>query len=243
MGSNCHPRFNVGPHGTRGRYVLGCHCRACREANRQFYHRRMAKDKAIALELVPGTPPMFSSQLWTAPDGRTRTRYYKRACPGVLGRSCPTLSHLRKDSTGGICAGCRRRLAWNGLVSADRARRHLFRLSRAGVGRRAVSDAADVSMTVILKIRTRRKRQIRAETERRILSLTADARAGGSLVPARRTNQRIQKLLDEGFTKTELARRLGSQARQPALQLGRGSITATNAMKVERLYWRVMVGG
>lgn len=59
---------------------------------------------------------------------------------------------------------------WNGFVPADRARAHLMSLSRSGVGKRAVQAASDVCMTVLQDIRTGKKAQIRARTERRILA-------------------------------------------------------------------------
>jgi len=42
---------------------------------------------------------------------------------------------------------------WNGLVDADRARRHLRALARQGVGRRMVAAASDVALSVIADVR------------------------------------------------------------------------------------------
>jgi hypothetical protein len=131
-------------------------------------------------------------------------------------------------------AAARRRGRGNGIVDASRARAHLLRLSRAGVGRDAVRHASDVSRTVLQGIAAGRKTMIRAETERRILAVDASARADGSLVPAGRTWQRIDELLEEGYTKAFIARALG--AKTPALQVRRDRILARTAVKVERLY-------
>lgn len=124
---------------------------------------------------------------------------------------------------------------WNGLVSARRARRHMLRLSRAGVGRRTLGQIARVSCSVLFKIRSGQRKQIRALTEKAILSVTASAARGRTLVSAKSTWQKIGWLLEEGFTKAELARRMG--AKMPALQLNRERITATNARKIEAI-WR-----
>jgi len=68
------------------------------------------------------------------------------------------------------------------------------------------------------------------------LAVSLDVIGGDcSLVPADSTMRIIEKLLAEGFTKQELARRLGSTAKVPALQLRRDRVTARNRHKVEQL--------
>ena len=123
---------------------------------------------------------------------------------------------------------------WNGFVPADRARAHLMSLSRHGVGKRAVQAASDVCMTVLQDIRTGKKVQIRARTERRILAVTPAMASDRALVKPGRTFQLIEQLRDEGFTKTDLARRLGY--RNGALQFQKHRMTARNVARVERLY-------
>jgi len=97
-------------------------------------------------------------------------------------------------------AAARRCGEWNGIGPADRARRHLRKLSRAGVGRRAVAAASDVSATIIHEIGIGRRRRIRAGTERRILSVDTSARADHSTVPAGRTWQRT----GDGVSRNEI---------------------------------------
>lgn len=123
---------------------------------------------------------------------------------------------------------------WNGLVSAERAREHLRSLSKRGVGKRAVAAASDVCMTVLQDIRTGRKAQIRARTERKILAVTRDMASDRALVAPGRTFRLIDQLLEEGFTKAELARRLGY--RNGALQFRRHRMTARNVARIERLH-------
>lgn len=128
---------------------------------------------------------------------------------------------------------------WNGIVDADRARTHLRKLSRAGVGRRSVAAASDVADTVLTEIIAGRKTRIRARTERRILAVTTAAVADHALVSARRAWRRVGELLEEGYTKREIARQLGSQAKDPALQIRKDRVTARTAHKVEVVHRRL----
>jgi hypothetical protein len=220
-------------HGTRARYVAGCRCRACKDANVRAYHEREAAAKEAALELGD-QPTKPAPKTWRAPDGTRKVRVYRRACPGVNGERCKWGSHLRKDSTGGICARCRKRLVWNGLVDAKAARDHLAALSGLGVGYKSVADAASVSRSVVGKIRSGEKRSIRASTERRLLAVDHEAVADHGLVDARPVWRMIGRLRKfHGFSKAEIARRLGMK--RPALQLGKRKVLAKTALKVARL--------
>jgi hypothetical protein len=126
---------------------------------------------------------------------------------------------------------------WNGLVSARTARRHIHKLSRAGVGYKTVARVSGVSCSVMFKIRSGRRKQIRALTEKRILGVSKSDVRGGALVPAAATWRRIDWLLEEGFTRTRIAALLGSKAKVPALQLRRDRVTAISARKVAEI-WR-----
>lgn len=259
------PNFRSLPCGTRAKYVaVQCRCAPCRAANCRYVKQRDALAKAAARELADdversrrrwvrerlslnGTARAIPGvrypcpQVWTAPDGTTQTRVYARACAGVDGQPCPFRSHLRKDSSGEVCGRCRARLVWNGLVPADKVRRHLKKLSRQGVGYKSVAIAADVGKTVLADILFHGKPQLRAQAARRILAVDRDAVADHALVNAGPTWRRLNRLLSEGFTKTELARRLGSHARTPALQVRGRYILAKTAARVERFYHLVMV--
>ncbi|MDR2220989.1 MAG: hypothetical protein LBE24_10510 [Methylobacillus sp.] len=123
---------------------------------------------------------------------------------------------------------------WNGLVPASRARQHILALSRDGVGRKAVCAASDVAESIVVAIRSGQKTQIRAQTERKILAVTRDARSGHALVPAIRTWRLIDKMLRWGYSKSELAKRLGYANR--ALQFQKTNVTVRNAFDVQQLY-------
>lgn len=128
---------------------------------------------------------------------------------------------------------------WNGLVAARRARAHLRRLSRRGVGRDAVAAASGVAVSTIDAVRRGTKKQIRKQTEDKLLAVDESVRGDASIVPAGRTWMLIRRLLDEGYTHTDLARRLGSKAKVPQLQIQKDFVLARTAVAVERLYNRL----
>lgn len=234
--------FQNMPCGSRAKYVaVHCRCPKCRAANSRYVRQRDALAKAAARELGIRAVPQRAPQLWTAPDGTQQIRLYQRACRGADGRGCPRSRHLRKDSTGDLCGDCRKALVWNGLVSADDVRAHLKRLSRQGVGYKSVAAAADVSTSTLGDILFGDKSRLRAQAARRVLAIDRDALADAALVPAGPTRRRLHRLILEGFTKTELARRLGSKARTPSLQFKGRFVLAKTAVRVERFYHLVMV--
>lgn len=126
---------------------------------------------------------------------------------------------------------------WNGIVDAEPARLHLRKLSRAGVGYKTAADAASVARTIALGILSGRRPRARARTVRRLCAVTNACRADAAMVSARRTWRFIGLLLEEGFTRAELARRMGY--RSPALQFRKHRVLVRTAAKVERLYRRL----
>ena len=134
-------------------------------------------------------------------------------------------------------AALRKQGLGNGLTSAKPARDHLLMLSKMGVGRRAVSDAAGVPQSTITKIKNLRRTQIRKDTERRILSVGISAAKDRALIKAKPVWKLIAALLEGGFTRRSLARRLGYKS---SLQFRKGRITVINAMKVIRLHTLIM---
>lgn len=144
---------------------------------------------------------------------------------------------------------CHRRAArlrgeWAGLVDAAPVRAHLLALSKKGVGYKSVAAACDVAKTILMEVRSGRRLKVRATTARKVLAVDATAHAAKALLDARPTWRLIEELLAEGFTKQELARRLGSGARcqPPKLQIRRDRITAETAARVRRIYDVVMEG-
>ena len=124
----------------------------------------------------------------------------------------------------------------NRLVPIAPVLRHLRALRRAGLGRRTIAEASKVAESVIGRILDGSKLHVRETTAKRLLAVTREAIADSALVPAAGTWQRLQELLDEGYPAPELARRLGSKAKRPHLQIGRERVEAATAARVERLH-------
>ena len=123
---------------------------------------------------------------------------------------------------------------WNGIVPATKARAHLKKLSRQGVGRRAVQAATDIADSILLKIRNGERRQIRARTERKILAVNKAVAGDRSLVSAAATWRLINDLLAEGYTKTFIARRMGYKSH--ALQVGKERCTVRMAADIQKIH-------
>lgn len=123
---------------------------------------------------------------------------------------------------------------WNGLVDAQRVRAHLQALASRGIGRRTVSDVADVAETTVVEILSGRKATIRARTERALLAVGDAAAADGALVPASGSWRLLDELLEDGYTRASLALQLGCKT--PRLQIGRQQVTVRTRHDIERLY-------
>lgn len=166
--------------------------------------------------------------------------YRIKLCPGANGDPCVKGGAWLRTG-GSVCMACiERATVWNGLVSAARVRRHLAKLSRRGVGYKQVADAAGVASSTLGDVLFGGQERIMRRTERRVLDVTVEAAADNAPVPAERTWKLIRKLLAEGFTKTELAKRLGSRAKAPALQIRTDRVQARTALRIERFYKSVM---
>lgn len=127
---------------------------------------------------------------------------------------------------------------WNGIVPACHARRHLNRLSRLGVGRRTVADVTDIAETILAEIRSGKRKNIRARTERLILAVTAESAADRALIPATKTWALLNELIAAGYTRGHIALALG--AKTPALQISKHQVTVRHAADVARLHRRLM---
>jgi hypothetical protein len=134
-------------------------------------------------------------------------------------------------------AAARKAGDWNGVVSAESARMHILALSSAGVGRRSIAEASDVAETIIVEIKSGRRMRIRARTSRKILDVTAQAARDGAYIDASPAWKQIRELLREGFTKCELAHRLGVGN---SIQFGKKRMAAKSVAKVDRFYRTIM---
>lgn len=127
----------------------------------------------------------------------------------------------------------------NPLVSAEEVVTHLWTLSKAGVGYRAVSDVSGIHPTTLQRLKNGQAKYIRERSAMKILAITADAPKDGAKIPAKDTQRRVKRLLRVGFTEDELAQRLGRRR----LKIATGkTVIAANAMQVEKLYNTIMAG-
>jgi hypothetical protein len=102
-----------------------------------------------------------------------------------------------------------------------------------------VAEKTGVSQTIIAEIKSDTTRRIRKDTERKILSVSIKSAKDGAYIDAKPTWTLIRKLLKEGFTKKELAKRIGLGN---SIQLGKERVTAKSAAKVRRFYNLIAYG-
>lgn len=202
------------PHGTRGAYVAGCRCDVCRRANTRYWHDLQLRS-AQAVKDIPRAPGSV--------------------CPGWDGVPCPTQKRLRADSQG-VCHRCRARAIWNGMVDAEPARRHIEKLSRAGVGYKQVAAAADVNHTTVRQVMTGRRKQLRKSSLEAILAVDEQAAADHGLIRSTTARQQLRELEPEYLTKRNLWKALGYA--HYAAPIGR-RITAKRAHRIAKLHRRV----
>lgn len=128
-----------------------------------------------------------------------------------------------------------RRAGQPGFVGAQNVRRHLLKLQRLGIGRRTMADASGVAESRVHAILKGRVRRLTAKKAARLLALDESARADRNKVPADRTQQLVAELVEEGYTKQQLADLRGTVR----LQLGKERVTARMQHDIEKLHRRL----
>ena len=123
------------------------------------------------------------------------------------------------------------------IISAREVIAHIRELSRQGVGYKQVAAAASLARSTVAKLLNGKRSRIRAQAARRILAVTVIARADGVTVSAKGLWMRINRLLEEGYTKKYLAQRLG---RGVAIQFNKHRVTVRTDADVRRLYRELM---
>lgn len=133
---------------------------------------------------------------------------------------------------------------WCPYVPAGRARAHLQELAAQGVGPKTVAKLSGVPHGSISRImyggygdRGKRRppsKRIRPETERKILAVEVRDAAGGQKIPGGPTWKLLDDLIARGFSKSWIARELGSKG--PGLQIRRDVVRASTAKKVRELH-------
>jgi DNA invertase Pin-like site-specific DNA recombinase len=155
-------------------------------------------------------------------------------------RCVPCRAANSRYSTGRAAA--QRAGDWRGFVPATLVLGHIQKLRKSGIGYKAIGAAADLAKSTLAMILTGQRAQIRKHNADRILAVDKSAMADHALVPAGRTWTLLNELLEAGYTKTFLAKQLGSRAKRPSLQIQADRIAALTASKVERLYRRIREG-
>lgn len=124
-------------------------------------------------------------------------------------------------------------------VDATPVREHVQHLQAEGMGWKRIARAAGLGESVVWKLLygdpTRNmapSKRVRPTTAEKLLSVTLDL-ANGVRVPAGPTWLRIHGLIALGYSKSWIARQLGSNT--PALQLSGESVLKVHADAVERL--------
>ncbi|TAL08369.1 MAG: hypothetical protein EPO02_12870 [Nitrospirae bacterium] len=130
------------------------------------------------------------------------------------------------------------------IVDAAKSRAHIIKLGNQGVGYKIVAEEAGIGHTIALEIRTGKRLRIRANTARAILAVNAATvvRGDKSLIDAGPTWKLLKELLGRGYTRTQLAKWLGSTAKYPALQVRRDVVTYRTAFAVRQLYDKIEAG-
>ena len=126
-------------------------------------------------------------------------------------------------------------------IPIAKVQRHLKKLSRQGVGYRAVAAVLDVCPTYIQSVKVGRRRKcIREHIAKRILAVDAGAVSDSALVNSSKSWKVLNKLLERGYSGRQLGRWLGSRfGRLPE----RGHrMTARMVRNVEQLYKRLNEG-
>jgi len=119
---------------------------------------------------------------------------------------------------------------------------HLLRLQGQGVGIRQAARLAGLSPTLVFGVRTGRIRQIRADTQARILAVPAIL-AHGQTVTGWRTWRLIGSLEKEGFTPTRIAAMLGARGARQRLRFQKKKLTVHTVLLVRSLYRQVNAEG
>ena len=126
---------------------------------------------------------------------------------------------------------------WNGWVKPDAAKAKLDALEARQIGYRQAAKLAQISPMTAWKIRAGKSVYIRAHVERAILGIEKPSLAHGVKVNSYRTRHLLLCLTKEGYSRRDLAWRLGLQSGR--LGLDHEACTVRNALKVRVLFARL----
>jgi hypothetical protein len=135
---------------------------------------------------------------------------------------------------------------WCPYVDAGPVREHVRWLADCGVGIKTISKLSGVAHGTLWKLvygdRARGmapSRRVRPATAEKVMAVMPHHAAGGQKVPAGPTWRLLEELIARGWSRSELARRLGCET--PALQIHRTRVRASTARAVEALHAELIV--
>ena len=130
---------------------------------------------------------------------------------------------------------------WQPYIDADPIREHVRWLATCGIGLKTLAKLAGVSHGTLSKLMygdpTRHmapSKRVRPATAHKITAVMPNMAAGAQRVPAAPTWRLLNELIAIGWSRAELARRLGHQG--PGLQIRHDRILASTARQVEQLH-------
>lgn len=130
---------------------------------------------------------------------------------------------------------------WCPYVEAGPVREHIEWLATCGIGLKSLARLAGVPHGTLSKLvngdparQMPRSRRVRPTTARKVMAVMPYHAAGAQRVPAAPTWRLLNELITLGWSRAELARRLGHQG--PGLQVNRTRVLASTARRVERLH-------
>ena len=130
---------------------------------------------------------------------------------------------------------------WCPYVDADPVREHVRWLATCGIGLKSLAKLAGVPHGTLSKLmygdparQMAPSKRVRPATAHKITAVMPNMAAGAQRVPAGPTWRLLNELIAIGWSRAELARRLGHQG--PGLQIRHDRILASTARQVEQLH-------
>lgn len=151
----------------------------------------------------------------TYPHG-TRSSYTNNGC------RCPECTQAEREYARAYYHASKDPDRPGRLVSAHPSREHLRVLSLSGIGKRRVAELTGIPVSTIDKIRRGERRRITQRNSEAILAIEVDEQALGAMTGREQAEAIIARLSARGWPRYRIAAALGSTAKTPALQVGRG---------------------
>ena len=125
------------------------------------------------------------------------------------------------------------------FVDAEPVRAHIRALQHAGCGWKRAARLAGVSPSTMSRLLYGKRQRTRRVLADKILGVKDPALAGHALVDATGTRRRLQALVAQGWSQTELARRLGfSRHNMPPLIHGHQPMVTVDRATAVHALWR-----